>query len=123
MVSWWRKWIFGFMGYCHTCGREVYLWDFCTVCGGEAFNHPNEETIWFLKGHLIRQDLMRHFVASMVLQSSRAAQRRAEMKSHCPKCGSGNIRTYYCKSGWIWQLKEHLHKHCNQCNYEWTKKF
>ena len=52
-------------------------------------------------------------------------------KANCPKCGYDDINTWYCKYGkplddcWHKDFdysKEHIHRACKRCHYEWFEK-
>jgi hypothetical protein len=53
-------------------------------------------------------------------------------KAKCPKCGYKDINTYYCnkqQNASAFTLlcyqhdlkKEHLHRNCKQCHFEWLE--
>ena len=49
-------------------------------------------------------------------------------KTKCPKCGEEGTTTWHCGgSSWDWECcfrkeKEHLHRCCTNCKYEWAEK-
>ena len=53
------------------------------------------------------------------------------LKAVCPKCGLKKIKIYWCSGAeWSSQVcyklnlfsKEHMHRRCEFCNYEWIEK-
>ena len=50
-----------------------------------------------------------------------------DSEAKCPKCGHEVISTCFCQRGyssdicWPWIEKEHLHRHCQRCHFEWLE--
>ncbi len=52
-------------------------------------------------------------------------------EARCPKCGHDTVKTRYCRGGpdsdyrdlcWDKGLnREHLHRNCERCHYEWEE--